>query len=459
MALAGATQWLVELGQGLAHVELLSPGWLLVLLGLPLFVWLSLPRLRRRERRPWIALGLRCLCVAALALALAEPRLPQWTDRVTVLFIVDRSESVPEELGEDRSDPGKRIDLRARRVRVFLNDSVWHRGTEHRRDQAGLIVFGRQPRLELPPSDAPRFSLPSLPGVSDGGHTDIAAALKLALASFPDGAARRIVLVSDGNENLGSALEQGRLARSLGVEIDVLPLAPQRHNENEVLVERVEAPALVEQGGQLPLRVLVRSFHPQMVVGQLTVKQVTEDGSRLVAGPEEVRLRLGLNAFSFSRPLTDEQPSYTYEAEFRPLAIEDLAGNKVQDGLPGDRVQNNRASTHVVARGRRRVLVLEGKEGDHAFLVERLTEAGKRKFKVHAAPMSTLDRLRDRDQLAVYLSNFDCVVLANVAADQVSEERQEALRSNTHDQGCGLVVTGARTARSRTKPSKAPVAA
>ena len=42
----------------------------------------------------------------------------------------------------------------------------------------------------------------------------------------------------------------------------------------------------------------------------------------------------------------------------------------------------------------------------------------------------------------MFLSNFDCVILANVAADQVDEEQQEVIRSNTHDQGCGLVMIG-----------------
>jgi uncharacterized membrane protein/Mg-chelatase subunit ChlD len=442
LGLAAAGESLAGAGRALRGVELLAPWWLLLLALVPLFVLVSLPRLNRDEPRPWVALALRCLGVAALALALAEPRLRQPSEHVTVLFVVDRSQSIPEELGEDPRDPGVRVDLRAARVRDFVNNAVRQRGAGHARDQAGLIVFGRRPRLELPPSDAPRFNLKDLPGVADGTYTDIAAALKLALASFPEGSGKRVVLVSDGNENLGSAEEQARLARSLGVQIDVVPLGRRQRNEDEVLVERVEAPPVIEQGTRLPLRVLVRSFNPRVVVGRLTVKQVTEAGDRLVGGPLRVRLRLGLNPFSFTRPLTDEQRSYTYEAEFRPEWVEDDRGEKVQEGLPGDRVQNNRASAHVVARGQRRILLLEGKAGDHRFLVDRLVAAGQAKFKVHAEPVAVLDRYQDCDQLAVFLSNFDCVILANVSADQVSTERQEVLRSNTHDQGCGLVMIG-----------------
>src|SRR6185312_11421095 len=109
--------------------------------------------------------------------------------------------------------------------------------------------------------------------------------------------------------------------------------------------------------------------------------------------------------------LTDEQRSYSYEAEFLPEQVEDDKGEILKRKLPGDRVQNNRAATHVVARGQRRILILEGKAGDHRFLVDQLREAGQGKFKIVAEPVALLDRYKDRDKLAVFLSNFDCVVL------------------------------------------------
>jgi Mg-chelatase subunit ChlD len=399
-------------------------------------------RRRIESARPWAALGLRVALVVFIALALAEPRLRQPNDNVTVLFVLDRSASIPEEPTPDPVDPRRTIDLRAQRIKEFINQAVEQRGAGHSRDQAGLIVFGRKARLELPPSDAPRFNLREIPGVADGNYTDIAAALRQAMASFPEGTGRRIVLISDGNENLGNALDEALNAQKNDVQIDVLPLAAGQKNEDEVLVERVDAPPVTEQGAQVPIRVLVRSFNPNYVVGKLSLKQITEGDVRLVGEPLLVRLRFGLNPFSFTRPLTDEQRSYTYEAEFQPLEVQDENGGVIQKGLPRDRVQNNRASAHVVARGQRRILVLEGNRGDHQFLVNRLLEAGQKKFKVVAEPIGILDRYKDREKLAVFLSNFDCVLLANVAAEQVSTEQQEVLRSNTHDQGCGLVMIG-----------------
>jgi hypothetical protein len=445
--LRAAGEEAVDAGRALVGMRLKEPWWLLLLLAIPFVVLLSRRRLTRGEVRPWVSVGLRCALVALLALALAEPFLAQASRNVTVLFVVDRSLSIPEQLGDDPAQPGARTDLRTLRLRDFINEAVRRRGPGHERDRAGLIVFGRRPRLELPPSDAPRFNLDKLPPAEDGNYTDIAAALKLALASFPEGTGKRVVLISDGNENIGSAVEQAQLAKTLGVQIDVLPLAAGQRNEEEVLVERVDAPPLVERGTKIPIRVLVRSHNPQIVFGRLVLRQITDQGDGKanpvkVIAQRDVLLRLGLNVFAFDRPLADEQRSYTYEAEFQPLGIQNERGEVVQKGLPGDRVQNNRAAAHVVARGQGRVLLLENEAGAHQELVERLVEAGRGRFKVVAEPVSVLDNYKERDKLAVFLSNFDCVILANVPAERVSEEQQEALRANTHDQGCGLVMIG-----------------
>jgi uncharacterized membrane protein len=48
----------------------------------------------------------------------------------------------------------------------------------------------------------------------------------------------------------------------------------------------------------------------------------------------------------------------------------------------------------------------------------------------------------DKDKLAVFLSSFDCVILHNLPAEAFTDEQQELLRSNTADQGCGLIMIG-----------------
>ena len=444
------------------------PWFLLLLLLAPLTVLIAWRSLFRFESaRPWIAATLRTVGVVLLALALARPKVPQSGENVTVLFVVDRSLSVPEEY----AGPDRKVDLRQKRLLRFLNDAVAKRNDlGHPRDRAGLIIFGKQPRLELPPSDAPRFNLPppELPKARDADYTDIGAALKMALASFPEDTAKRIVLISDGNENRGDAEEQAKLARSMGVQIDVVPLAEGQRNEQEVLIERVEAPSKSEQGSTVPIRVQVRSYNPHQVGGVLTLRKFSGDEKPQIVGEIQVGewddakkkykvnpLQYGLNSYPFPQPLGNEERSYTYEAEFVPTWYEDSTGARREGKPPDDRVENNKASAHVVASGRRSVLILEGKEGDQKPLEEALKRAGKpkpndkdkdkegvSKFLVDRRLITDLNKQPGEGGLAGFLRHYDCVILADVPEEAVTDDQQELLRSNTEDGGCGLIMIG-----------------
>lgn len=424
------------------RLEAVRPWWLVLLLLVPVIVALSYRSLAGLGPvRRWAAIALRSALVVLLTLALAEVRLKRPDESLTVLFLVDRSLSVPEQPEPDPEYPSRRIDRRWERVKRFINESVEKRGPRSRHDKAGVIVFGRRPRLELPPSDAPRLRFNEVTSPVDANYTDIAGAIKLALASFPEGSAKRIVLLSDGNENLGDAEAQARVAKKNGVPIDVVPLAAGYRNEQDVLVQGVEAPPVTEQSAQLPIRVLLRSYNPRPVIGTLTLRQIAGGQSTPVPpSPLLVKVRPGLNAIPFKQSLGKQQQSYTYEAVFQPKeVVRDDASGAAE--FTNTRPENKRATTHVIAQGQRRVLVVEAKTGDQGLLVDRLRAAGgESKFRVHSIEARALPT--DKDDLAVFLSNYDCVVLANVPAELVSEEQAEAIRSNTHEQGCGLVMIG-----------------
>src|SRR5262249_50603225 len=162
---------------------------------------------------------------------------------------------------------------------------------------------------------------------------------------FPEGTAKRMVLISDGNENLGNALEQARIAKLNGVQIDVVPLAAGYRNENEILVENVVAPSLTEQSSQLPIRVEIRSYNPRLVEGLRLWRQRGVGGGTPVP-PTPVRLRVqpGLNSFTFKQTLAKQQGSYTYEATFMPERVVNSEGKTEWQYQPGDdRPDNNRA--------------------------------------------------------------------------------------------------------------------
>ena len=466
LTLRPAGAGLVEAFKSARGLQFVRPEWLVLLAFVPLIVLMSRRSLSGLgPTRKWTAIALRGLGVALLAAALAEPRLRRPTDNATVLFLVDRSYSIPQDL--DLTGPeSSTLDRRWERTRTFIETAVSKRPPTHRDDQVGLILFGKRPRLALPPAQVDRMPIDERQaGPINGEYTDISAAIKLALASFPQGTGKRIVLVSDGNENIGNAEEQANIAKNNGVQIDTIALAPGYRNESEVLVQAIEAPPFAAQGQRLPVRVLIRNASPDKIVdGRLDVVKAStgesaaieiEDNPQLLeAGkPPKVRLLPGLNVFRF-RDRVDPQgdSSFTFRATFTPTESRPLAGGVASTGLPGDRVENNRVETAVVSRGQRRVLLLDEplpgtNSSSHDYLLQTLRfELNKKdgkaqgKLRVDRLPADKLPA--DKGELGVFLSNYDAVILANVPYERFTADQAEMIRTQVYDQGCGLVMIG-----------------
>ena len=98
--------------------------------------------------------------------------------------------------------------------------------------------------------------------------------MKLAQAIFPEDAAKRIVLLSDGNQNLGNAVEQAQSLASAGVGVDVLPI--HYRARAEIAVERVAIPPDVRRGEPFDVRVVVTN------TAQATAKDSGEVPGRLI---------------------------------------------------------------------------------------------------------------------------------------------------------------------------------
>ena len=191
------------------------PIWLLLVpLLIPPLIWASYRSLAGLGRaRRAVAILFRASVVTLIVLALAEAQMVRRVDTMTTLFLLDVSQSIP----RDRLAPMLR----------YVNEAV--RAHKRQGDLAGVIAFGKAPEGREPP---PPFT-PELTGIEstvDGEYTDLAAAIKLGLATYPEDTARRMVVVSDGNDNRGNALEQaaggerpGRADRCLAGRVSLRP--------------------------------------------------------------------------------------------------------------------------------------------------------------------------------------------------------------------------------------------
>jgi len=422
---------------GLPPIAFGRPWALVLLLIVPLVIWFSHKPLRvLGEVRCWIVLLLRCAIITALVLALADIRTVKEEESQTVIILLDRSYSMPQEI-DDTEVPGNTVrrDLRFERLAEAVRSAT--RARSNRRDKIALITFGKRPRLEFPAAELSELNISNITDVPDRSYTDIAAAIRLALASFPEGAARRILVISDGNENRGDVLKEAKTARLNGVPVDVVPIKYQY--ENEIVADRIDAPREALENRDLPIRIILRNYSNKRVSGTLNLWRLA--GDRELKAPLKATLDPGLNVLSLKWPAELGQPSgsFSYRAVFVP------------DGLPSDRPDNNEVTAPVLVRGegRRVLLVVPDRDKEDWQALRRAIEnaparegpsPNKRKIEVDVWIPEQLPG--EKEPRLPELSNYDCIFLYNIPADMVPHDKQEALRKNTRDQGCGLVMIG-----------------
>src|SRR5262249_38146912 len=159
-----------------------------------------------RESARRIALLLKASGAAAVLIALAEPRVTVYETKVAAAILVGTSASVT---AQDLAPAS-----------ALATGAEAGRGRRWTR----VIPFARSARNVAPEERTKAWSLKYTAG--DAGHaTNLEAAIRDGAASLPAGLVPRLVLISDGNENLGSVVRAAWQARQLGVPVDTYSLA------------------------------------------------------------------------------------------------------------------------------------------------------------------------------------------------------------------------------------------
>lgn len=345
-----------------------------------------------RARRV-ISLALRLLVLVVVVVALADPRLVRNVDRLAVAYLLDASASIPPE--------------ERQRAVEWVREALVEKAPD---DQAAVIVFGADPLVERGASVA--AELPPLASEPDEGHTDLAAAMRLALGLLPSDAGRRIVVLSDGHETRGTARREARVAATAGVQVSVVPL--DAGVGGELLMRSVEGPGLIREGEAFQVRVTVESSGS----GQGRLHLLVDER---VALTQAVDLHPGPNSFVLAH---DPLPGgfHTLRVQLDPL----------DSGLDV-RAENNEGTSYVMAVGQASVLLVEEKPEEGKFLADALRAGG---IAVQVVGPNGLPA-----EVAGY-RGYDGVVLANVPSPRLTAGQTGALRDAVQRLGVGLVVVG-----------------
>jgi uncharacterized membrane protein len=397
---------IAPLGIGPIHFE--SPVWLLLvpLLG----VWSyfmsrrSLAGLGGAVRR--VSLSVRVLVILLVCAAMAEPSLRREAKDVSVMVIVDVSESVP---SAGREAAEKLL------TRSLDEDKL-------PTDRLGVVTTAKDAVVMSLPTPFNREITRTHAGRADS--TNLAAGVRLALAVTAKDAANRLLLVSDGNETVGGMLQAAEAARAMGVPIDVLPV--EYKYAEEVIVDRLVAPASAREGETMNLRVVVRATRP--ATGRLSI---LHDGDAIDLSPGEpessapVVLKEGLNVFQASIVADRAGPQ-----EFRAVFEPDRVGGRVT----GDTIlENNQALAVTFVAGEGRVLLLTEDPAASAPFLEVLARSNIRAEVRSASQAPTT---------LTEMSTFDAIIMMDQSAYGYSQKQQADLRQYVHDVGGGLLVMG-----------------
>jgi Mg-chelatase subunit ChlD len=372
-------------------MTLTYPVALLGLLALPYFLWLGRPRGVWARGRALAALIVRALIIVLLVVGLAGLQIVRSSDMLAVVFLIDASDSMPPNTVEA-----------ARQVAAEAIRSM------RPQDQAAIVVFGSDALVERPMSpvqDVGPIESQVLPL-----NTDLAEAIRLGLALYPPGSARRMVILSDGLATVGDAEQAARLAAASGVEISVVPFAATLGPE--VLITDVDVPTRLNEGQVFDLTITIESS----VETPATLRVV---GAGQVAIEEAIALVEGVNRYAFSLT-AGETGLASYQVQVIP------AGQDVF-------YQNNALSAFTQVVGPPRVLMVTADEAESANLEAALTSQGLVIDRVAAEAMP--------GDLPT-LSGYQSVVLVNVPARLLGQRKMEMLQTYVRDLGGGVVVVG-----------------
>lgn len=358
------------------------PAYLLFLLpALGYLIWSWNRERGRTGRTALVLLILRIAAATLLIVAATSPYFQMRAKEEKLIFLVDRSASM-EGTEEETA--------------AFVADAV---SKGQGRDIA-VLSFAGEVTNDTQESSGAAIS-------RSEGETDIEGALRYASAASA-GHPARIVVLSDGRETMGDALEYIRSQLPAGVTVDTaLFAAPE---SEDVSVSSFTVPATGRKGESQQLEVTVRA------TDSATARLVLFRNDRPIA-ERNIDLAVGENKFSF----IDVQ------------SAEGLVKYEAQVMMEGDGIQeNNRMAAVTEIEGPPRILIADT-AGNPSPLGNLIGKSGVIVQTIHAENLP--------HDLSSYLQ-YDAVIFDNVPGHLVGEDRMTVIHQAVRTFGLGFMMVG-----------------
>lgn len=358
-------------------------GVLLVLLGVEL--WVSY-RSRGVARRQWRwGMAVRLAIVGLLVLAMVNPVFAATSDEVTTVFVVDVSASV----GSASND-----------AQAWVESAI----TNATSSRWAVVEFGRNARVGVPVgTDGYRRAR----GV-DRDATNIARGLRLGESVLTGQTRQRLVLISDGRANSGDLQAELDRLKTLDIAVDVHTITAD--TRTDAAVAGIDVPNSVNEGETFDANIEVLATIP----GSAEVSLSDENG---ILGARTVQLEPGINIVTFSVLATE--PGLR-----RLTATVRMAGDVTEE--------NDSTRNAVEVKGPASVLVVEGSAEGAQVIADALESTGL------VVERIAIDALPGIQELSIH----QAIILVDIPARNIGDERTAILSTYVRDLGRGLVVVG-----------------
>lgn len=332
---------------------------------------------------------LRALLATFLIIALTGMSVKITGKDTTTMYLVDVSDSVRER----RDDVVK-----------FVKESAKSKG---KHDYIGVITFGSNSRVEQFIDKEMTFTGVQADVVTEA--TNLEDAVKMALQQMGEDNAKRIVLITDGNENEGSIKNVASTVVQSGCVFEIKKI--EENIADEVYVSDMKIPDEAGIGENFNIEVEVESNTATQAVVSLY-------SGRTLKGQQTVQLQKGTNNFIFKDTQTDEGLK-TYrvvvEAEKDTLSV------------------NNEFSAYTNIEVELPLLIVEGAQGNGENLRMMFDSLGIRYAVSSTSTVPTT--ISD-------FSEYAAIVMIDVYAPDLADGFEDNLESYVRNYGGGLIITG-----------------
>jgi uncharacterized membrane protein len=232
---------------------------------------------RRRTARKYVPLGLKICGLLAILLALFQPHLTVPGRRTAALLLVDTSSSISEQDLQKASETASRISK--------ARGGNWLR----------IVPFSSHAR---PLEKAELGKSIHFLRASDSSDraTNFEAAISDSLSAVPTGHIPKLVLMSDGNDNEGSAARAIASLQQMHIAVDTIPLNGRTAGGMRLI--SAAAPSTAYAGEQVPVDLRIDSGGATEATVRLSAegKPLGESVVTLKAGINDVHLHARVNS-------------------------------------------------------------------------------------------------------------------------------------------------------------------